>query len=241
MFLTFEKIRVGARVKLIGRTCTGNLLVLFSVCMWIIVYTLSVLVLINFDKLYMSIFGRVILGLSAVALISGVLLLRCVRTVKDRWYAAISEGCYVRVSDLVVRFTLRDVLNSVICSVISSFLSVIRVAVFFSFPFALALWIFSLVRNGASRAVLCVLLLGFVVLTVCSGFFLAVSLGCVSLARSLCFCTANKFMHILRSLEKNCFRLLSFSVFLSVFNRCSRRFSKIEFARLIVLNDYTLL
>ena len=239
--MNFEKIRVNSRVKLIGRLRTGNMLVLFSVCLRIALYTLTALVLLRFGKLYTNEFGRVILGACAVALCSGILLLWCVRTVKDRWYAAISEGCYVSVTDLVVRFTLRDVLNSVKCSVIASFLSLIRVILFCSFPTAFAVFILNLMRDGVSCAVFGVLMFGFTVLLICSVFFLSVSLGCVSLARSFCFCSTNKFMTILKSLEKSCFRIMAFSLLLSVFNRCSRRFSKIEFARFVALCDYTLL
>lgn len=239
--MSFEKIRVGARVKLIGRVRTGNLLVLFSTFLRFNVYTLITLLLFRFDVLYKSTFGKFILSLSVFTLCLAALLLLCARTVKDRWYAAISEGYYMNVTDFIAGFTLRDVLNAVMCGVISSFLSLIRVFIFCSIPSVLAVLIIFLMRDGVSRAVLFILLFGFVTLTVCSVLFLTVSLGCVSLARSLCFCSTNKFMHILRSLEKNCFRLFSFSLFTGVFNRCCRRFSKIEFARFILLCDYTLL
>jgi len=239
--LSFEKIRVGARVKLIGRLRTGNMLVLFSAFLRLALYTLAALALFHFENLCKNTFGRVIIFLSAVVFCLAVLLLWCARTVKDRWYAAISEGCYVTVTALIVRFTLRDVLNSVICGLISSFLSLVRVVAFCGFPLALAVWMLFLMRDGVSRTVFFVLLFGFTVLAVCSVFFLAVSLGCVSLTRSLCFCSTNKFIRILRSLEKSCFSLFAFSLFLSAFNRCSRRFSKIEFARFVILRDYTLL
>ncbi len=239
--MSFEKIRVGARVKLIGRVRTGNLLVLFSAFLRFNVYTLITLLLFRFDVLYKSTFGKFILSLSVFTLCLAALLLLCARTVKDRWYAAISEGYYMNVTDFIAGFTLRDVLNAVMCGVISSFLSLIRIIAFCGFPFAFISLIFFLMRDGLSRAVFFVLLFGFVVLTVCSAFFLVMSLGCVSLARSLCFCSTNKFIRILSSLEKNCFRLFSFSLFLSAFNRCCRRFSKIEFARFILFCDYTLL
>lgn len=239
--MNFEKIRVGARVKLIGRLRTGNMLVLFSAFLRLALYTLAALALFHFENLCKNTFGRVIIFLSAVVFCLAVLLLWCARTVKDRWYAAISEGYYVDVTDFIVRFTLRDVLNSFMCGLISSLLSLIRIIAFCGFPFAFISLIFFLMRDGLSRAVFFVLLFGFVVLTVCSAFFLVMSLGCVSLARSLCFCSTNKFIRLLSSLEKSCFRLFSFSLFLSAFNRCLRRFSKIEFARFVVLYDYTLL
>ena len=236
--MSFEKIRVNARLKLIGRVKTGNLLVAFSVFLRIAVYTLAVLVLLHFDDYYKSVNGRAFLALCGAGLFFGVLLLWCARTVKDRWYAALSDGCYMNVIDIITRFKFYDVLNSVSCGLFSSISSLIRVIAFCGFPTAAAVLIISLVNSGISRAVFLVMMCGFIAVVGYSAFFLAVSLNCVSLARSFCFCSVHRFKYILRLLEKNCFNLLRFSLFLSIFNRCVRRFSKLEFARLIALYTF---
>ncbi len=231
--MTFEKIRVNSRVKLIGRVKTGNLLVAFSAFLRIAVYTLAALVLLRFNDYYKSVNGRAFLALCGVGLLFGVLLLWCARTVKDRWYAALSDGCYMNVIDIITRFTFCDVLNSVSCGLLSSFLSFVRIVAFMGFPSAVAAMILLVMQEGVSRAVFIVLVIGFAIIAVCSVFFLVVSLSCVSLARSLCFCSVYRFKYILKMLEKYCFSLFCFSLFLSTFNRCVRRFSKLEFARFI--------
>ena len=75
--MSFEKIRVGARVKLIGRVRTGNLLVLFSAFLRFNVYALITLLLFRFDVLYKSTFGKFILSLSVFTLCLAALLLLC--------------------------------------------------------------------------------------------------------------------------------------------------------------------
>ena len=69
MILTFEKIRVGARMKLVGRVKTGNMLVAFSFCLRVAVYSLAGLTVIRFKYFYSSGGGRVMLLLCAVAVL----------------------------------------------------------------------------------------------------------------------------------------------------------------------------
>jgi len=237
MILTFEKIRVGARMKLVGRVKTGNMLVAFSVCLRVAVYSLAGLTVIRFKYFYSSGGGRVMLLLCAVAVLLGLLLLQCARTVKDRWFSALNSSDAVMVSDLIAGFSLRDVIRSVKFGVLSFVFSLIRLVLFGALPSALAVLLWLGLRDGVSRTVLYVFVSGFAVVAVCSVFFTSVSLGCVSLARSLCRGSAGEFMRALRILENNSFLLFKFSLFLSIFNRCTRRFSEIVFAGMLIGAD----
>ncbi len=243
--MTFEKIRVGARMKLVGRVKTGNMIVAFSVGLRVAVYCLAVLAVIHFKYLYSSVGGRVVLSLCSVAVLLGLVLLQCTRTVKDSWFSALNSSDAVFIADLIADFSLRDVMNSVKYGVLSFVFSLMRLLLFSALPSALAVLLWSGLRDGVSRTVLFVFVSGFAAVTICSVFFASVSLGCVSLARSLCPGSVGEFMQILKNLEKNCFLLFKFSLFLSTFNRCSRRFSKIVFAGLLTgsdtAEDYTFL
>lgn len=239
--MTFEKIRVGARMKLVGKVKTGNLLIFFSVCLRVAVYLLAFLTAVRFPDLYSTVGGRAVLALCAVAVFLCMLILQCTRTVKDRWFSSLNTNSPALISEIVVSFTFSDILKSVKCSILSFVFSFIRVVLFGALPSALTLWLWIALRDGVSRAVLFIFLCGFVIAVMCSAFFMSVSLGCVSLARSLCSGDAGRFVKMLKILEKNFFRLFRYSLFLSTFNRCSRRFSKIVFAGMLAGADYTFL
>ncbi len=239
--LTFENIRVGARIKLVGKIKTGNMLVAFSTFLRVAVYFLAGLAVIRFKSFYSSVGGKIMLILCGIAFLLGLLLLQCARTVKDRWFSALNNSGVVFVSDLIAGFSLQDAIKSVKFGVLSFVFSLIRLVVFGALPSALAVLLLLSLREGVSRTVLYVFLFGFAVVAIFSAFFASVSLGCVSLARSLCPGSAGEFMRILKNLEKNSFLLFKFSLFLSTFNRCLRRFSKIVFAGLINGSDYTIL
>ncbi len=239
--MTFEKIRVGARIKLVGKIKTGNMLVAFSACLRVAVYCLAGLVVIRFESFYSSVGGKIMLILCGIAFLLSFLLLQCARTVKDRWFSALNSSDAVFVSDLIAGFSMRDVIKSVKLCMLSFGFSIMRLVVFGALPSALAVLLLFGLREGVSRTVLYVFLFGFAVVAILSAFFASVSLGCVSLARSLCPGSAGEFMRILKNLEKSSFLLFKFSLFLSTFNRCSRRYSKIVFAGLINGSDYTIL
>lgn len=239
--MTFEKIRVDSRLKLVGRIRTGNMLIFFSVCLRVAVYCLAVLTVLRLSYLYPSVSGRAVLGLCGFCVLLGMLILQCTRTVKDRWFSALNSPNPVFVSEIIADFGLRDAAESVKCGLMSFVFSFIRLLLFGALPSVLVLWLHISLRDGVSRAVLFFFLCGFAVILFCSVFFMSVSLSCVSLARSLCSYNAGSFVKILKSLEKNCFLLFKYSLFLSFFNRCSRRFSKIVFADLLVGSDYTFL
>ena len=239
--MTFEKIRVGARMKLVGRVKTGNILVAFSVCLRVAVYCLAVLAVIHFKYFYSSVGGRVLILMSFTAVLLGVLLLQCTRTVKDRWFSALNSSKPVCVSDIVAVFSLRDIVRSVKCGILSFAYSLLRFVLFAAFPSLLSFLLWVAVRDGISRTVFFIFVSGFAVITVCSVLFLSVSLRSVSLARSLCRGSAGEFMRALRILENNSFLLFKFSLFLSIFNRCTRRFSEIVFAGMLLESDYTFL
>ena len=128
--MTFEKIRVGARMKLVGKVKTGNLLIFFSVCLRVAVYLLAFLTVVRFPDLYSTVGGRAVLALCAVAVFLCMLILQCTRTVKDRWFSSLNSQSPVLVSDIVAGFTFGDILKSVKCSILSFVFSSIRVVLF---------------------------------------------------------------------------------------------------------------
>lgn len=235
--MTFEKIRVGARMKLVGKVKTGNMLIFFSVCLRVAVYTLAFFTALRFSYLYSFVGGRFLLALCGVVILLGLLILQCTRTVKDRWFSSLSKSEAVLISDIVTGFRVCDAVKSVKIGILSFVFSFIRMVLFGALPSALSFLLWNTLCEGVSRAVLFFFLSGYVLAVLCSAFFMTVSLSCVSLARSLCSDNVSDFAEILKNLEKNCFRLFGYSLFLSIFNRCSRRFSKIVFAGLLAGSD----
>ena len=239
--MTFEKIRVGARMKLVSKVKTGNLLIFFSLCLRFAVCCLAALTAFRFSYLYSTAGGRVLISMCAFAVLLGMLIVQCTRTVKDRWFSALNGSEPVSVSDIVTAFTLHDVARSIKCGTLSFVLSLLRFIIFAAVPSVLSFFMWIAVRDGVSRTVFFVFASGFAVITASSVLFLSVSLRCVSLARSLCCGSTAEFIRVLRILENNSFLLFKFSLFLSIFNRCTRRFSEIVFAGLLAGENYTFL
>lgn len=222
-----EKIRVGARLLLVGKSRVGNGLVLFSSFLHIAVYLLVFLIALRRDEFVKTVGGKTVLGASVFAILSAFVLLMCLRTVKDRWYASVCAGEQASVSDLIIDFNFRDVLVSLSNAILSFVVSSLRIVQFLSFPLAFAVFVFGVVKDGTSVNVFCILAVGNLIAFVCSLIFVVGSLNCVSLARTVSCGSLRKFTSSLKLLDFAMFRLFWFDSFLSVVNRCSRRLSKI--------------
>ncbi|MBQ8027377.1 MAG: hypothetical protein IJ261_04600 [Clostridia bacterium] len=230
-----ERIRVRARILLVGKSRAGNCLVLFSAVLRILVYTLAAITALRLRSFMLTTYGKTVLILCAVAVALGALLLQCVRTVKDRWYACACEDKQISVTELITAFSVRDVLLSLRSGFASLIFTLGRLLLFLFFPSVFTAFTAFMVRDGLSVTVFAVMLLGNILLWLCSLFFAAVSLNCVSLARSVCS-GKNGFVSGLKILDSSAFSLFRFGVMLSVFNRSYRRLSKIIFVRQKLFN-----
>lgn len=227
MSLTSEVMRVKARTMLIGRVRCGNLLSLFSAGLRVAVWSLGFLLVLNFKSMIIGTTGKILLFTGAFAAACGAVLLCCVRTAKDKWYASILDDKYMGIEDIIVLFTLRDFADSVVFSLVSAAYSLVRIVSFFAFPAAFAAATYLAVADGVSRNVLAVMLFGNVLFFCCAAFFCGALLNCVSLSRSACVGDVKSFRRVLKKLESCSMKIFRFDIFLSIADRGSRRLAKL--------------
>lgn len=230
MLLNNENIRVLARVMLIGKSASVNAVELFSALFRAVVFALCYLYIKNFVEYRQSIFGNTVLVIGAITIVIALIMLECMRTVKDRWYGLVKAGHDCSFSDLIVSFGVDDLFFSLLSAFASCWASVLRFTVFFFVPAASAFLTLNFLKYGVSNLMLAALIAGNFVLLCCALVFWFISLNCVSLARSLCVGDIRRFVPVLYSLDMCAFRLFRFGVFLSVSNRGSRRLAKIMYA-----------
>ena len=228
-----ENIRVLARVLLIGKNKSANAVAAFSALLRLAVFYLVYLYLKNFSEFLHSFTGKTVLVIGAATVTAALILLECIRNVKDRWYDCIKTGYSCSFSELTVSFGLADLLFALLGALVSLQASVLRFVVFFFVPMGGLFITVKLVAYGVSNAMLVVLVIGNVLLFCSALLFWLVSLNCVSLARSLCVSDIKRFYSVLHTLDKYAFRFFKFGIPLSVVNRGSRRLAKIMYADLV--------
>ncbi len=228
-----EKIRLLSRVMLLGKSRCGNLFALFSFLFRCAVAILALLLFRNFNTLICDNAGRVMVAVCVLAVLSSVVLLECLRTVKDRWYNLIKSGYYCPFSELVVAFSFRDVMSSLKSFLLSSCASVVRLILFFFVPFLIFFAGINMVNEGVSIPVLAVLIAGNVLLFFTALLFSYASLSCVSLARSISTGNTKAFFSNLSRLERNAFRIFFFGVTLIGSGTSVRRIAGIIFAETV--------
>lgn len=229
-----ERMRVQARVLLLGRSRMGRLLLAFSVVLRIAVRILAALTVVKAAVLVSFTGGRVMIVLSVVAVAAAFLLCECARTVSDRWYLAVCNGKPVSVSSLILSFSFSDFVFSVKSGVFYRFYSSLRSMAFLAFPFVFAAFVLFVAARGASAAVLSILAAGSLALLLCGAGFAAVSLSCVRLARMLCCYDLKGFGAKLGKLEASASKLLGYSLTLGLFNSAYRRTAELIFASKIL-------
>ncbi len=225
-----ENIRVLARVLLIGKNVSANAVVAFSALFRLAVFYLVYLYLKNFSECLQSATGKTVLAIGAATVTAALILLECIRTVKDRWYDYTKTGHSCSFSELTVSFGLSDLLFSLAGALVSLQAAVLRFVVFFFVPLSGLFFTVKLLVHGVSNAMLTVLVVGNALLFCCALLFWLVSLNCVSIARSLCVSDIKRFYSVLHALDKYAFRFFKFGALLSVVNRGSRRLAKIMYA-----------
>lgn len=228
--LKSENVRVLARVLLIGKNKSVNAVAAFSAFFRLTVFYLVFLYIKNFSECLQSVRGKTVLLIGAVTLAAALVLLECIRTVKDRWYDYTKTGQGCSFSELTVSFGLSDLFVSLVGALMSLQASVLRFAVFFFVPLSGLFLTSKLLFYGVSNAVFTVLIVGNVLLLGSALLFWLSSLNCVSLARSICVGNIRQFYSVLHVLDKYSFRFLKFGTLLSVVNRGSRRLAKIMYA-----------
>lgn len=231
-----EKIRVLARVLLIGKNASANAVAAFSAFFRLTVFYLVFLYIKNFSECLQSVRGKTVLLIGAVTLAAALVLLECIRTVKDRWYDYTKTGQGCSFSELTVSFGLSDLFVSLVGALMSLQASVLRFVVFFFVPLSGLFLTVKLLIYGVSNAMITVLIAGNMLLFCCALLFWLVSLNCVSLARSLCVADIKRFYSVLHALDKYAFRFFKFGSLLSVVNRGSRRLAKLMYADCVCFN-----
>lgn len=231
-----ENIRVLARVLLIGKNASANAVAAFSAFFRLTVFYLVFLYIKNFSECLQSVRGKTVLLIGAATVTAALVLLECIRTVKDRWYDYTKMGHTRSFSELTVSFGLSDLFFSLGGALMSLQASVLRFAVFFFVPLSGLFLTSKLLFYGVSNVMFTVLIVGNVLLLGSALLFWLASLNCVSLARSLCVSDIKRFYSVLHALDKYAFRLLKFGTLLSVVNRGSRRLAKLMYADCVCFN-----
>ncbi len=229
-----ERMRVRARMLLLGRSRIGRALLAFAVFLRVAVRILAALTVVRAAALAAYTGGRVVIVLSAFAVASAFLLCECARTVSDRWYIAVCEGKSVSVSRLILNFNFADFILSLKSGIVSRFYAFLRVMAFLAFPLAFTAFVFAVASRGASAAVLSILAAGSLILLVCGVGFAAVGLSCVRLARMLCCYDLKAFRSRLGLLESSAAKFLGYSLTLGLFNSAYRRTAELIFASKIL-------
>ena len=237
IFLENERMRVRARVLLVGRSRVGRALLGFSVMLRAALRLLAVLLAVKAAVLVVTAGGRFILFLGVFTVVSAFLLCECARTVRDRWYLAVSEDKPVSVARLILGFNFADFLFSVKIGVLARFYSFLRLSVFLLFPLGFAAFTLAVGMRGASYAVMGVLAAGSFILLVCGVAFAGVSLSCVRLARTLCCYDSRCFKLNLGRLEADALKLFGYSITLGFFNTAYRRTAKLLLAHNVIKSD----
>ncbi|MBO5359420.1 MAG: hypothetical protein J6B25_01120 [Clostridia bacterium] len=225
-----ENIRVLARVMLIGKSASVNAVELFSALFRAVVFGLCYLYIKNFVEYRQSILGNTVLVIGAITIVIALIMLECMRTVKDRWYGLVKAGHDCSFSDLIVSFGVDDLFFSLLSAFASCWASVLRFTVFFFVPAASAFLTLNFLKYGVSNLMFTALTVGNFVLFCCALVFWLVSLNCISLARSLCVGDIKRFASVLSILDRYAFRIFRFGTLLSVVNAGSRRLAKIMYA-----------
>lgn len=225
-----ENIRVLARVKLIGKSASINAVTVLFALFRFAAFLLGFLYLKNFNEYRQNSAGRTVLIIGAIVIVLSLILLECMRTLKDRWYSFVKTGHDYTFSELTVSFGVRDLYFSLVSALLGFLMSVLRFVLFFFVPVISLFITQKFLASGVSNAMLAALITGNIVLFCCALAFWLVSLNCVSLARSLCVGDIKNYGSILYALDKNAFRLFRFGAMLSVINRGSRRLAKIMYA-----------
>lgn len=228
--MNVENIRVLARVMLIGKSASVNAVEFSFTFFRAVVFVLCYLYIKNFDDYRQTKLGNAVLVIGAITIVVALIMLECMRTVKDRWYGLVKTGRDCSFSELIVSFGFDDLSFSLLSAFAGCWASVLRFIVFFFVPAASAFFTLISIENGVSNLMLAALIAGNFVLLCCALVFWFISLNCVSLARSLCVGDIRRFVPVLYSLDMCAFRLFRFGVFLSVSNRGSRRLAKIMYA-----------
>lgn len=231
-----ENIRVLARVMLIGKSVSVNAVEFSFTLFRAVVFVLCYLYIKNFDDYRRSEFGNTVLVIGAITIVIALIMLECMRTVKDRWYGLVKTGRDCSFSELIVSFGSDDLSFSLLSAFASCLASVLRFTVFFFVPVTSVIFTLDFLKHGVSNLMFTLLIVGNFVLFCCALVFWLVSVNCVSLARSLCVGNFRCFIPVLYSLDACAFRLFRFGVFLSVSNRGSRRLAKIMYADYNFLN-----
>lgn len=230
-----ENIRVLARVMLIGKSLSVNAVEVFSFFLRIVVLFVMFLYFKNFSDYRQSTIGKAVLVVGAVSVVAALILLECMRTVKDKWYAAAKRGENCSFSQLIVSFGLCDLSYSLAGAFMSYWASALRFIMFFFVPAISLIFSIRFLEYGVSNAMLTVLVAGNFLLFCCALLFWIAALNSVSLARSLCVGDIKRFTSVVYALDKYAFSLFGFGALLSVINRGSRRLAKIMYATAIFL------
>ncbi len=225
-----ENIRVLARVMLIGKSASANAVEVFSAFFRVAVFGLCFLYCKYFGEYRQSEIGNTVLVIGAITIVVALIMLECIRTVKDRWYGLVRTGHSCSFSDLIVSFGFDDLSFSLLSAFASCWASVLRFMVFFFVPATSLFFTLNYLARGVSDFMLKALVAGNLMLFCCALVFWLVSLNCISLARSLCVGDIKRFVSVLYALDVYAFRLFRFGAFLSVANRGSRRLAKIMYA-----------
>lgn len=230
MVLNNERMRVKARMLLVGKSHIGKTLLFFNAFVRLLIRILITLLVLKFVSLLQASGGGIIIALSFTAAILAALLCECVRVAGDRWYLALCSEESANLWQIVLGFSAADFILAIKLRVRAGLSSFIRVCIFFTFPLAFIAFTLAVAQKGASLAVLSVLGAGSIILLLCGIGFGVASLGCVNLARTLCCYDVNDFRYLLKKLEASAASLFKYTLSLGFVNSAYRRAAKVIFA-----------
>lgn len=225
-----ERMRVKARMLLVGKSHVGKALLFFNVFVKALIRILVAFLFWKFVFLLNVDGGKIIISLSIAAVILASLLCECVRLAGDRWYLALCSEESLNLWQIVLGFSVSDFMLAIKVGIKARFAAFIRAGAFLVFPLAFLAFTLSVAQKGASIAVIAVLSAGSLILLLCGIGFGVASLSCVNLARTLCCYRLKDFGSLLKKLEASACGLFKYTLSLGFLNSAYRRAAKLIFA-----------